>query len=83
MMIYLYTEPGCGACKEAKTFLTSRGISFEERDVRSHPEYLQVLNNELDSCTTPTLVAGDRIIIGFDRAEYDRLPVGQTAERHR
>ncbi len=74
MEIHLYTEPGCGACTEAKSFLTSRGITFEERDVRANPEYLRILTDELDSCTLPTLVAGDTIIAGFDREEYQRLP---------
>jgi glutaredoxin len=75
MEIHLYTEPGCGACTEAKSFLKSRGISYEERDVRANPEHLRILTDDLDSCTLPTLVAGDTIIAGFDRAEYERLPV--------
>jgi glutaredoxin len=74
MEIHLYTEPGCGACLEAKSFLQSRGISFEERDVRGNPEYLRILSEDLDSCTLPTLVAGGTIIAGFDREEYQRLP---------
>jgi glutaredoxin len=74
MEIHLYTEPGCGACTEAKSFLKSRGISFEERDVRSNPEYLRILNEDLDCCTLPTLVAGDTIIAGFDLTMYQRLP---------
>jgi len=83
MEIHLYTEPGCGACTEAKSFLTSRGISFEERDVRANPEYLRILTDELDSCTLPTLVAGDTIIAGFDREEYQRLPTISKLEHHR
>jgi glutaredoxin len=74
MEILLYTEPGCAACAEAKSFLQSRGISFEERDVRSNPEYLRILSEDLDSCTLPTLVAGDTIIAGFDREQYESLP---------
>ncbi len=35
MDIHLYTEPDCAACIEAKKFLASRGIAFEERDVRA------------------------------------------------
>lgn len=75
MRIHLYTEPGCGACIEAKSFLQARGIAFEERDVRTNSEYLKILEDDLDSCTLPTLVAGDTIIAGFDREEYQRLPV--------
>lgn len=74
MTIHLYTEPGCSACIEAKDFLKSLRISFEERDVRANPDYMRMLTDELDSCTLPTLVAGDTIIAGFDREEYQRLP---------
>ena len=74
MEIHLYTEPGCGACVEAKNFLKSRGIIYEERDVRANPEYLRILTDDLDSCILPTLAAGETIIMGFDREEYERLP---------
>jgi len=83
MEIHLYTEPGCGACVEAKNCLTSRGISFEERDVRAHPEYLRILTDVLDSCTLPTLVAGDTIIPGFDRELYERLAAVLRLKRRR
>jgi glutaredoxin len=83
MEIHLYTEPGCGACIEAKSFLTSRGIAFEERDVRANPEYLRILTDDLDSCTLPTLVADDTIIAGFDRELYESLPVESSLKRLR
>jgi len=70
---HFYTEPGCAACTDAKKFLISRGIPFEERDIQTNPDYLRILTEELDSRTTPTLVAADRIIVGFDRAEYELL----------
>lgn len=83
MRIHLYTEPGCGACTEAKSFLKARGIAFEERDVRSNPEYRKILEDDLDSCTLPTLVAGDTIIAGFDREVYQHLPVPVAPKRRR
>jgi len=83
MAIHLYTEPRCSACVEAKNFLASRGISFEERNVHANPEYLRILTDDLDSCTLPTLVAGDMIIVGFDREEYQRLPSNSAPRRRR
>ena len=73
MQIYFYTEPGCAACTDAKEFLTSHGIRFEERDISANPEYLRILTDELDSRTTPTLVVGDTILVGFDQTEYELL----------
>jgi glutaredoxin len=80
---HFYTEPGCAACKDAKKFLISHHIPFEERDIRVNPEYFRVLTEELDSLTTPTLVFGDQIIIGFDLDEYRRLlgPFGTKCDR--
>jgi glutaredoxin len=75
MEIHLYTEPGCVACIEAKSFLQSHGIQFEERDVRANPEYLRILMDDLDSCTLPTLVADDTMIAGFDLEAYELLSV--------
>jgi glutaredoxin len=80
---HLYTEPGCSACIEAKSFLKSRGISFEERDVRANSEYLRILTEDLDSCTLPTLVRGGTIIVGFDMEMYQRLPTPIAAKFHR
>jgi len=70
---HFYTEPGCAACVEAKKFLISRSIPFEERDIRANPEYLRILTDDLDSRTTPTLVLADKMIVGFDLTEYERL----------
>jgi len=82
---HFYTEPGCAACKDAKEFLISRGIPFEERDIRANPEYFRVLTEELDSRTTPTLVLEDKIIViivGFDQDEYERvLGIGTKRDR--
>jgi glutaredoxin len=77
---HFYTEPGCTACQDAKDFLISHGIPFEERNIRANPDYLRILTEELDSLTTPTLVFGDKIIVGFDRNEYERL-VGQNGKK--
>jgi glutaredoxin len=68
---------------DARKFLISRGIPFEERDIQTNPDYLRILTEEFDSRTTPTLVAADRIIIGFDRAEYELLAVVAGARRKR
>jgi glutaredoxin len=83
MEIYLYTEPGCSACVEAEHFLVSRGVLFKKRDVRAHEEFRRILTDDLDSCTLPTLVAGDTIIVGFDREEYQRLPLRTTVKKRK
>ena len=55
----------------AKEFLSSRGIAFEEKNIRNDPETLRELVEELHSRATPTLVVGDWIVVGFDPVEYE------------
>jgi len=66
---------------DAKKFLISRGIPFEERDIRTNPDYQRILTEELDSRTTPTLVLADKIIVGFDQAEYELLADNSGTKR--
>jgi glutaredoxin len=81
MQTYFYTEPGCAACTDAKQFLLSHNISFEERDIRANPEYLRILTEDLDSRTTPTLVVGDTVLVGFDQTEYELLSATLSVTR--
>jgi len=55
----------------AKEFLSSRGIQFEEKNIRSDAEFIRELVEDHQSRATPTLVAGARVVMGFDPAEYD------------
>jgi arsenate reductase-like glutaredoxin family protein len=55
----------------AKEFLSSRGISFEERNIRADAEFIRELVEDHQSRATPTLVAAKRVVTGFDPAEYD------------
>lgn len=55
----------------AKEFLSSRGIQFEERDIRTDSKFIRELVEDHQSRSTPTLVAGARVVMGFDPAEYD------------
>ncbi len=55
----------------AKEFLSSRGIAFEEKDIRADPEALRELVEHLQSRATPTLVVNGKVVVGFDPDEYD------------
>jgi glutaredoxin len=74
--IVLYSQPGCPPCFAARAFLESRKVPFEYKDVQKDPAALQELL-ELNSRSTPTLVVGEEVMIGFDP---DRLTTLLAAE---
>ena len=54
-------------------FLSERGIVFEERDVTLDPSAVQDLVQKYKSHSTPTLLIGDEVMIGFDPDRLDQL----------
>lgn len=63
--VVLYSQPGCPPCTAAKRFLSARGVAFEYRDVQADPAALRDLV-ALQSRSTPTIVVGEDVMIGFD-----------------
>lgn len=63
--IVLYTQPGCPPCRWVEQFLTARGAAYIKRDIQQDEEALRELML-LKSHSTPTVVVGKRVMIGFD-----------------
>jgi glutaredoxin-like YruB-family protein len=70
--VILYSQPGCPPCYAAKHFLSSREIPFEYKDVTADPAALRELV-KLNSRSTPTIVVGDEVMIGFDADRLEQL----------
>jgi glutaredoxin-like YruB-family protein len=71
--IVLYTQPECPACQWLKTFLVERGVVFEERDITTDTAAVSELNGKYQSHSTPTLVVGDEVLIGFDPERIEKI----------
>jgi glutaredoxin-like YruB-family protein len=74
--VILYSQPGCPPCFAAKAFLQSRNVPFEYKDVQADPAALDELL-ELNSRSTPTLVVGEEVMIGFDPDRLTALLAGE------
>jgi glutaredoxin-like YruB-family protein len=70
--VVLYSQPGCPPCFAAKNYLKTHNIAFEYKDVTEDPQALRELM-DLNSRSTPTLLVGEAVMIGFDPEELDRL----------
>jgi len=60
-------------CRVVKAYLSERGVEFEERDVSSDSAAVEDLVERYQSRSTPTLVIGEEVMIGFDPDRLNQL----------
>ena len=54
-------------------YLSERGIEYQERDVSLDQNAIEDLVHKYQSRTTPTLVIGEEVMIGFDPERLNEL----------
>jgi glutaredoxin len=73
--VTIYSAEWCGACKQAKAWMTSNRIAFQERDVEKDPRALDDLRADAQRAgvpysalarKVPVIVVGDKVMPGFD-----------------
>ncbi|HTV65893.1 MAG TPA: glutaredoxin family protein [Bryocella sp.] len=64
--VIVYTQPDSLPCECVKLFLKDRGAKFEERNVARDVDAVRELQEKYNSCSTPTLVIDEEVLIGFD-----------------
>jgi glutaredoxin 3 len=57
-------------CTQAKEYLSQRNVQFDDWDITNDPVALEELR-KLGYMTTPVLLIGASVIVGFDTAKID------------
>ncbi len=60
----------------AKAFLSERGITFQVKDVSADREAVRELVGKYQSRSTPTIVVGEEVMIGFDPDRLEKMLTG-------
>ncbi len=71
--VVVFTQPDCPPCMVVKMFLTEKGVVFEERDITVDADAVRELTEKYGSHSTPTLVIGDEVMIGFNPGRLDEI----------
>ncbi|MFB9134280.1 glutaredoxin family protein [Vibrio sp. AK197] len=73
--VVLYIKDKCAHCKDAQRYLDSKGIQYRLCNAK-----MQRGRKELDAIgarSLPVLKVGDRIMIGWNPASFDKLYRGK------
>jgi glutaredoxin-like YruB-family protein len=71
--VVLFSQPDCPPCHVLKMLLEEKGVTFEERDITRDPSAARDLMEKYKSHSTPTLVIGEEVLIGFDPDRIDEI----------
>jgi glutaredoxin 3 len=71
--ILLFATSSCPHCAEARAAIVASGESWEERNPVSSPEALRDLLMHAASAVVPTIVIGNRALVGFDRDRFEQM----------
>jgi glutaredoxin len=66
MSLIIYTKTGCPWCIDALTYLNEKQIAYEEREVRSNPEFMKELEEKSGQSKAPTLDLDGQILADTD-----------------
>ena len=64
--VIVFTQQDCPPCTWVKNFLSEHGVEFEERSIDSGLAVTRELTQKYRSQSTPTVVIGDQVLIGYD-----------------
>ncbi len=76
IQVTLYTSPGCGSCRRAKTFLKREGIAFRELDISRSAKARKALER-MGARGVPVLIVGERRLDGFSERAFLALYRGR------
>lgn len=60
----LYTISGCHKCQQAKEYLFSQGINFQEVNILEQPESIPGLKSLVDEIRTPVFYMDEKVYMG-------------------
>lgn len=72
----LYGTTTCPYCEKAREHLKRAGIPFNDRMIDKSDD-ASALYAKLDQSSVPVLVSANKLIVGFNKAEYDKLSVSK------
>jgi thioredoxin reductase (NADPH) len=65
--ILVYTKSGCPWCDDVRAYLKETGLPFEEREVRTTPQYFEEMEKLSGQRKAPVVVVDGEVLADTDR----------------
>jgi len=71
--VTIYSTPTCPYCRQAKDYLTQKGISFTELNVAADMEARNAMVQKSGQLGVPVIEIDGQVVVGFNRGKLDEL----------
>ncbi|WP_119072911.1 glutaredoxin domain-containing protein [Aggregatilinea lenta] len=71
--VIVFSTPSCPHCNHAKQYLRQQGVRFRDVDVSRDAAAARDMVRRSGQQGVPVIDINGRIVVGFNRAEVDRL----------
>lgn len=68
----VYTSTNCSHCRQVMSFLSEKGVSYEERNIEQNEEFAQQIW-DLGMRAVPVTVIGEYTIVGMNKTKFDKI----------
>jgi glutaredoxin 3 len=70
--VVVYSIPTCPDCHDAKRYFQEKGVSFQEKDCTTNPDYPQEVYDLTGKQVVPTIVVDGHVFVGFSN-NYEEI----------
>jgi glutaredoxin-like YruB-family protein len=71
--VIVYSTPTCPYCVRVKEYLTKKGVAYRDVNVAVDRAAAHEMVQKSGQMGVPVIVVDDKVVIGFDQKELDRL----------
>jgi glutaredoxin 3 len=76
LAVTVYSATWCGACRKAKAYLDSRGVSYEDRDIDTDTAAKDQVRSVLGKVSIPLIDINGTYVVGYNKATLKRMVSG-------
>lgn len=70
--VVIYSGPGCGGCKAAKSYFEKNGIDYIDFNIRENDAAMDFLANK-GVTSIPFIIIDDFELVGFNKEKLDEV----------
>ena len=71
--VTVYSTPTCPYCRQAKDYLTGKGVAFSDVNVAADLEARNTMVQKSGQLGVPVIEVDGQVVIGFNRGKLDEL----------